>query len=217
MKKVLLFLTCLSISLVCLAQARKFTATFNPLSLLEPDGGFTPGIGYNFSNQLAIYSDVGIIFYDAFLNNGERQRINLSYKFKPAIRFYLNNKVTPSGSFFELEGIYKRVNYRDNNDVNIIDNNGNVAYIYSGGYNKIKQVTGASFKYGYRFFLNSEKRLGIDVFVGLGNKSYNIKATGLPPNANINEFEVFRNINSLIPENGNAPSFPFGGKLFYSF
>lgn len=217
MKKILLFLTCFSISMVCLAQVKKFTATLNPLSFLEPDAGFTPGIGYNISNRLAIYSDVGIIFYDALLNNGESKTINLSYKIKPALRYYTKEREIPSGSFLEIEGLYKRVNYRLNDDIQIRDNNGNFAYTYSGGYNKIKQVYGGSFKYGYRFFLNQEKRLGIDAFVGIGTRRYKVEAKGLPPNAIVNEFDIFRNINSPISENRNAPSLPFGAKLFYTF
>ncbi len=202
------------------AQSHKFTLTLNPFSFLERDGGFTPGIGYNLNKRVAIYADLGLIFFTPGRYVGavvETDR-TFGYKFKPAIRFYVNSNEVPRGSFFELEGLYKHVDYHATDEIDVVDNNGNLAYTYIGGYTVKKDVYGLAVKYGHRSFLDSKKRLGIDLFIGLGRRTKDFVVTDLPAGVTMDN-DPFEEISpfSFFWRRGGAGYIPGGVKLFYTF
>lgn len=202
------------------AQSKKFSVTFNPLSLLERDGGLTPGIGYNFNNRLSVYSDLGIIFFTAgeYAGNEIETSRSFGFKIKPAIRLYLKNKEIQSGGFFELEGMYKHVAYDAISGIDVVDNNGNVAYTYIGGYKIKKNVYGLNFKLGNRSFFDKEKRLGIDIYIGVGSRKKNFSVSGLPTGVQVdNDIFSENNFFNFFWRGGRAASFPAGAKLFYTF
>lgn len=209
-------LTCL----VAPAQSHKFTVTLNPFSFVERDGGFTPGIGYNLNNRIAIYTDLGLIFFSAGRYTGSLVNTDkaFGYKVKPAIRFYLHNNEMPHGSFFEMEGLYKHVAYNATDEIDVIDNNGNFAFTYLGGYTIKKDVYGFAVKYGHRSFLDKEKRLGMDFYFGIGGRTKDFAIRDLPaavpmdndPFAETGAFTFFW-------RRGSTAYFPAGLKLFFTF
>jgi len=220
MKKIFSALLCVFFSLAGMAQANKFTATLNPFSFAERDGGFTPGIGYNINSRLAIYADLGVIFFSAGQYSGDVIETNksLGYKIKPAIRFYLKENKIQSGGFIELEGMYKRVTYHAVNEVDVLDNNGDIAYTYIGGYKVKKDVYGFNFKIGNRLFFDKEKKLGLDLYIGLGSRTKKFETSGLPVAARFDD-DIFSDVNifNFFWQSGRTISLPAGAKLFYNF
>ncbi len=220
MKIVFLLVTGLVAHLVTAAQSNKFTVTLNPFSFVERDGGFTPGIGYNLNARIALYADLGVIFFSAGRYTGsivETDRA-FGYKFKPAIRFYVNKNELPRGSFFEIEGMYKHVQYHATEEINVSDNNGNFAYTYLGGYTIKKDVYGFAVKYGHRSFLDREERLGMDFYLGIGGRTKDFAIRDLPAavpmdNDPFAETRAF----SFFWRRGSTAYFPAGVKLFYTF
>lgn len=207
-------------TLISPAQSNKFSATLNPFSFFERDGGFTPGIGYNISNRISVYTDLGLIFLSAgnYTGGAIETGRSFGYKIKPAFRYYLSENEIQRGSFLELEGLYKHVTYDATDEVTVTDNNGSFAYTYIGGYKVKKDVYGVSVKYGKRFFLNKQKRLGVDVYAGLGSRTKNFALSGLPTGAQpgndpFSEDRLF----NFFWRRGNEVSVPAGGKLFYNF
>ena len=219
MKTVFFSILIILTHLVSPAQSNKFSVTLNPFSFLERDGGITPGIGYNFNNRISIFTDLGLIFFSAGTYTGGLVETDKSfgYKVKPALRFYVRNNKLQQGSFLELEGLYKHVVYHATDEVNVLDNNGNLAYTYIGGYKIKKDVYGLSVKYGYRFFLNNEKRLGMDVYVGLGSRTKGFVTSGLPANAQPDNDPFSNRFFNFFWRRGNSISIPAGAKLFYNF
>lgn len=220
MKIVYVVLLCLFNQMGAAAQDKPFFVTLHPLNLLERDGGITPGIGYHFNNRLAVSSDIGLIFFSAGEYKNDRIETSgmLGYKIKPTVRFYINERTIPGGGYLELEGMYKYVSYDAVNEVDILDNNGNIAYTYIGGYKIKKDVYGLNFKFGHRSFLDNDKRVGLDFYIGFGSRKKVFSNSGLPSGAQID--------NSIFSENsffnfywreGKAFSLPAGFRIFYNF
>lgn len=220
MKIVYMLLLLLSSHLVASAQSNKFTVTLNPFSFVERDGGFTPGIGYNINRRVALYSDLGVIFYMSGRYVGGLVDTDkaIGYKFKPAVRFYVKNHEVPRGSFFDLEGLYKHVEYNATEEIDVQDGNGNFAYTYIGGYTIKKDVYGFGVKYGYRSFLDKDQKLGIDFFIGLGGRTKDFVVRDLPEGV-VMDNDPFSVTNpfSFFWRRGGAAYMPAGLKLFYSF
>ncbi len=202
------------------AQPGTFTLTLNPFSFVERDGGFTPGIGYQVNDRVALYADLGLVFFTPGRYVGAAVETNrsLGYKFKPAVRFYVNKSDVARGSFFDLEGLYKHVVYNATDEIDVEDNNGNFAYTYIGGYTVKKDVYGFSVKYGHRSFLDKERRLGLDFYVGLGGRTKDFAVSGLPAGVALNDdpFNEDRPF-SFFWRRGSSAYMPAGLKLFYNF
>jgi hypothetical protein len=203
------------------AQKNAMVVTLNPFSFAEPDAGFTPGVEYFIGNKVSVLSDVGIIFYDAwgqdaFSNNNKNTL--LGYKIKPELRYYATaeNKVA-DGFFMSLELLYKHVNYKRNQGVQVFDNIGNFIYTDFRGYNVIKNVVGASAKFGLRVFFTEEENLGLDIYLGLGYRRKFYSAKNVPPGGSVDltNFDGFRF--STDDTNGGTVNLPAGMKLVWKF
>ncbi len=220
MKTVYLLVLVVFMHAVAPAQSKKFTLTLNPFSFVERDGGFTPGIGYNLNKRIALYTDLGLIFFRAgeYVGGLVDTDRTFGYKIKPAIRFYVNSSEEPRGSFFELEGLYKHVAYNATEEIEVLDNNGNFAYTYIGGYTIKKDVYGFGVKYGHRSFLDKEKRLGLDIYIGLGGRTKDFVIRGLPAGVSMDSdpFSETRPF-SFFWRRGGAAYIPAGIKVFYTF
>jgi hypothetical protein len=188
MKFFLIAVLNLTMNVVCYAQKDKITITLNPFSFLEPQAGFTPGVGYHFNKRWAVYSDVGVIFFEGFPNDRNNSQSILGYKIKPALRYNFKEKPRPISlvekaglikrkhrrgrvNFFEIEGLLKKTDISVNSPVNIFDNTGNLVFSYLAGYNILRTVYGASIKFGTRTYFNKNKRMGADFFMGVGIRS----------------------------------------------
>jgi hypothetical protein len=205
------------------AQKNAVVVTLNPFSFAEPDAGFTPGVEYFIGNKVSLLSDVGIIFYDAWgadaFSNSNGNRNNLiGYKVKPELRYYATsqNKVA-DGFFIGLELLYKHVNYKRNQGVQVFDNVGNFIYTDFRGYNVIKNVIGASAKFGFRAFFTKEENLGLDIYLGLGYRRKTYSTKNVPPGGSVDlaNFDGFRF--NTDDNNGGTINLPAGLKLIWKF
>jgi hypothetical protein len=219
MKPVVVLLLSLLTHSIATAQTNKFSVTVNPYSFLEPDAGFTPGVGYVINKRFAVFTDVGLMFYSNVLFNTQITTYSTrGIKFKPAIRYYLEKHQTQKDFFIELEGLIKLVNYKTADEINLVDNNGNPAFTYIGGYSIKKNVLGISAKIGYREFFGNSKKLGYDVYAGLGIRNKNLTNTGLPSGVQpeIDLFALDDVAKNFHWARGTTISLPAGIKIFYN-
>jgi hypothetical protein len=202
-----------------LATAQKsITLSWLPTSFMETDGGFTAGAEFRLNKRWALLTDAGIIFYNPNNNdkNSGRDGI-LGYKIKPEIRWYFKSrgKHANDGGFVGFEGIYKHVNYHRFDGLPVFDNLGNLAYTYYGGYRIIKDVYGASIKFGYRRFFGPKYKIGIEMYWGVGSRQKNFALRETPPGGSLDRsFFGPRLFNTFWREGGNG-SFPAGVKLLW--
>lgn len=223
MKSVLVLLCLVFNQITCEAQSNKLSVTLNPFSFLEPDAGFTPGLGYVINKRLAVFSDFGYIFYSPLqfggLNNGGITTTNSSgLKIKPALRYYLEARQTQRDYFIEVEGLLKLVNYDASEEIDVVDNNGNFAFTYIGGYKIRKNVAGLNLKFGYREFFGRSRKLGYDIYAGLGFRNKKFKTSGLPQGVVLprDPFSSSDEANSVHWQRGTIASIPLGLKIFYN-
>lgn len=221
MKSILLFFLVVSQVLGLSAQIQKVSVTLQPFSVIDTDAGIMPGVGYAINKHFAVFADVGIIFFTPYTSANADLEINgrKGINFKPALRYYFKEATIQSNGYVELEGLFKYVRYNGINDVAIVDENGNFAYNYIGGYKINKNVIGASFKMGHRNFFKRSANFGYDVFLGFGVRRKSFERTGLPAGAQPASDPFFRQEGFQTNVNwtrGNYPYFPMGIKLFYN-
>lgn len=207
---------------MCFGQVEKLVVTLNPLSFIEPQAGFTPGIGYHFNEKWSIYSDLGVVFYNPYDTKSNLQEKILGYKFKPALRYYfigenrMRKKVSWKGTFLEIEGLLKNTTTTVSRSLAIFDNNGNFVYNYLGGWKNKRTIYGASLKVGSRQFIGNENRFGFDTYFGIGIRSGFQKNKGVPNGATISlnglKFDAY---GGRFRTDNVQPSFPLGIKFFY--
>ncbi len=197
-------------------NSKKIFVTLNPFSIMERDGGITPGIGYHFNDKLAVYSDLGFIFFQPGTYTGQRIETGrlLGYKIKPAIRYTFNEKTNGSSNFIELESIYKQVNYNGTNSIALFDTDGMFLYNYRG-YTIRKNVFGGAFKFGKRKFITDDKKLGIDFFVGLGGRKKSLKVYDIPTATKVADDLFEPQFFNYFFSEGSSIYFPAGVKLIY--
>ena len=218
MKSVIVLLLSLFTHSIGTAQINKFSLTLNPFSFLEPDAGFTPGVGYVINKRFAAFTDVGFIFNSPILFNVQvATNSTRGIKFKPAIRYYLEKHRTQKDYFVELEGLAKLVKYNTSDEIDVVDNNGSPAFTYIGGYNIKKSVLGISAKFGYRELFGRSKKLGYDIFIGLGVRNKKITTSGLPSGVQPENdlFAADQETPNFHWTEGTAISFPTGLKIYY--
>ena len=215
-----LFMICFLLSMItsfAAAQPKKGVIYLrtNLLSFLEPDAaGPSFGIEAFVSDHFSIGTDASVIFYDAW-NTSDSEGNPSGYKIKPEVRYYLfkKNMEKRVRLFFALEGIFLKTTTRNYTPLPILDNMGNVAYTYLGGYDDVKKVAGAASKAGIQIPKFIFKNMLIEFYVGIGvrDKKYTVK--NVPAGGFVEPVLGSRSFNTTT--DGAYPSIPLGFKILY--
>lgn len=142
---------------------KKIVIRFNFIGLLDPyDENISMGAEYRFNAHWSTGSDVAYIFNSIYLS--ESKKVN-GFIFRPFIRYYPENH---KKSFFEAEIHYKNVAYQITDWIGRDADNGVPAYEEYATFNYNKNVYGLHFKAGTQANLSRNKKLRLEVHLGLG-------------------------------------------------
>ncbi len=141
----------------------RLTLRFNFLGLIDDfDQNISIGVEYRFNEHWSTGGDVAYIFHSIYLSQSKTVR---GYIIRPFIRYYPDKKRT---GFFEAQMHYKFVSYgiTDWIDRDII--NGVASYQEYTSFHYNKNVYGINIIAGTKENLSQDKKLKIELFMGVG-------------------------------------------------
>ncbi len=209
------------LSLAGVAQKNDIAVSVNPLSFLEPDAGFTPGIAVKLGKKMSLLSDFGIIFYSTtntvFADDNGATNTQTGYELRPEIRYYFKTHDIQKGLFISINGLYKHVTYHRYDGINVLDHNGNLVYTSYEGYKIIKDVLGGTAKAGFRIYFNKNYKLGFDIYAGIGVRNKEFAIRDLPSGGVFDRSFFGSRLFNTHWQDGSFPDLQLGFKLIYNF
>lgn len=186
------------------AKTNTLWLTHNPLTWIEPEIPVSLTILYKMNNRLAFALDAGVFIARQEYRGGDNNFQPYSgFRFKPEIRFYPDGeKYGPTGFYVALQGLIKQTGWKKEEWRTPDDPS---AFQQLVNYTERKNVWGLSFLGGGEFLMDKQERFQMEVYGGVGIRTKNFKAVGLPvgfsrtyenpgddPNID-NSFNIYRN------------------------
>ena len=180
MKKLLL-LSCLLISITCIAQKqkraykgsdRKFAAFTNMLSLLEPQqAAVGAGINYTINRKWHVSLELNYLF-DGFVQSADDYN-STGYRVIATVK-----RFTRTGVFFY--GADARIKYFSYIDRQNFINTATSDTLFNVSHNASTTMTGGAGIVGIRLPISKNKRWAIEINTGVGVKYRNVERKNIP-------------------------------------
>jgi hypothetical protein len=193
------------------------TLRTNPFSILETDANVMLGIGVQWHPRWAATFEPAYVFtrlYDT------EQESNITdgasgYKIRTDIRYYFNDyEFGKRGVFFVSPGFHYKYTVTNKwDDFGINCTNGQCDFNQRARYKEIKNETGAYLNFGVSL-RGFGKRMGIELFGGLGAKFKDIREGGLPLGGSFINPPSSNDI-TFVPREGWVAMLPAGVKIAF--
>jgi hypothetical protein len=223
LKKIRIFILIITCTNPIIAQKiDNITVSINPTSFMDSDAGIKTGVGFDVGKKTCIFSEFGFLFYDAFRNTETDKNAIKGFIIKPSFRYYFKKPKTNNiseGSYVAGEFLLKSVKYYQNTPIGILDAQRNTIYSYIGGYTIRKNVLGFSILFGKKSFMDKNKKLGLDLYTGIGFRNRTLAVKDLPDGSAVNENTFLNekrlNIGGASPNEKLIGSFSLGMRIIY--
>jgi hypothetical protein len=183
---------------------KKIVGRFNFTGLLDVfDENISIGAGYRFSPHWSTGIDVAYIFKSIYLSES---KVANGIILRPFIRYYPKKE---KGGFLEAEIHYKYVAYRLTDWVGRDATNGVPAYEEYATFHYNKRVMGLNINAGTDENLSRDKRLRLEVYIGIGIR---FKKQGADIGIYTRQRELFQN---LYNPQYSTVVLPLGMRLLY--
>ncbi|MBE7173661.1 MAG: DUF3575 domain-containing protein [Williamsia sp.] len=183
---------------------------FNFVGLADPiDNNISVGGEFPFHPSWSVTADLAYIEHSSYFSNTRRTG---GYMVKPAIRFYPAS--FHHSGFFEAVLFYKRVNYHQRDWLGMDCVDGVPTYEQYKNFVYRKEVMGFNLQMGFQTALSSNKRFGLEGWLGLGLRVRHQDVAGEENacyNATWRSFDINGHSGTVV-----LSSFPAGLRLVYS-
>jgi hypothetical protein len=156
-----------------------FVVKWAPLGLIDFDPTMQFGLEYLPSGMWSVQQEVGYgrFGYSGFFTPDEEDTQQKEvWRFRTEARKYLSHRrPKPTGAYLAFEVLYKRVNYKGNEEIGRNCVNGRCEYKELVQNKIFKDALGFHIKFGVQSRIG--KRAVLDCYMGIGGRSVNVKAT----------------------------------------
>lgn len=156
-----------------------FVIKWAPLSMIDIDPAMQLGLEYLPDGKWSIQQELGygrFGYSGIFTPDEDDMQQKEVWRSRTEARMYLSNyRPKPTGAYLAFEVLYKRVNYKSDEQIGRNCENGDCEYRETVQNKMFKDAVGFHVKFGVQAPIG--KRMALDFYIGIGGRSVTIKAS----------------------------------------